>query len=333
MRGDFLKMVLLAVLVALFGVRHASAGNITVVASYHPENAWTANCIQAIRERIGTKHAIDVIYMDTKRKPPSEHQEIADRTWKQIQKQKPDLIMTADDNALKYLAPEFEKIDSPVVFYGVNNNPRVYFKNGKIPENITGILERRMLIPLGRMIKNLVPIQKNRFLILFDDSQTTKAHLAITLHGKKNISFDGTTIEWQSHSYYDDWQNAVTRAAQTYDAIIVENWYTVKQRSTGQTVDANEVLTWTGQHSPVPVFGSIPHSVGAKKFIGAMVLTGSSHGRDAAKMALAILDEKKKPKDLTILTTKPDKYYFNQNNLQKFNLTLPANLQREAVFQ
>ncbi len=311
----------------------ANAKEVLIVASYHPENEWTIDCINGIKNIIGNRHDISIIYMNTKQRPKIEHQQIADDVLQQLHVKNPDLIMTADDNALKYLAPAFGKMDTPIVFYGVNANPRSYFYGYKLPDNVTGVLERRMLIPLGRMIKTLVPTRSKKFLILFDDSQTTEAHLEITLHGKKSIPFDGNIIEWQRHSYYDDWKKAVLSSIQNYDALIVENWYTVKYRDTDTVVPEPEILTWTGRHSPIPVFGTIPHSVGPDKFVGAKVLTGIEHGGDAAKMVLEILDNNKRPWEIKKVTTRPTKYYFNKENLNKFNIQLPPDIEKKAIFQ
>ena len=326
------KILLFGLLVVFLLPNNALTGEILLVVSYHPSNEWTANCIKGIRQQIADRHSIEIIAMDTKRKKESEFQTIADSVWARIIDKKPDLVMLADDNALKYLGPRLSQSDMPVVFYGVNNTPRSNLPNGRIPENMTGLMEKRLLIPLARTVIRIVPANHNRILILFDDSETTKIHLEKALFGKKTIPLKNSTIEWKSIGYYDIWQETVLDADNHYDAIIMENWYTVKDRHTKTVMPEQDVLEWTAQNAPVPIFGTTPFAVGRKRLVGALVLEGTEYGQAAAEIALQILDSGMKPSEFTITYSEKGKYYFNEQKLTQFNLQLPAEIRNVASF-
>ncbi len=168
---------------------------------------------------------------------------------------------------------------------------------------------------------------------IFDDSQTTKAHIEVSFNGNKNLLIEGTTVEWKRHSYFKNWKNTIRNSIKNYDAIIAENWYTVKYIKNNIDVKEKKILEWTGKYTPVPVFGTIPHSVGPERLVRAMVLTGRDHGRDAAIMTLKILDENKKPNQISIRTTVAGKYLFNIQNLRKYNIKLPIEIKKRTHFQ
>jgi len=325
----YFKTSLFIVIIILFAT-NAYAKNILYIASYDLDMNWTKICHEGVLSSIGSQHNVESIFMDTKRKPVSAHQAIADKIWGEVLKKKPDLIMLADDNALKYLAPKLEKTKIKVVVLGINANPRIYFSKPQIPTNFTGVLERLLLIPVTRGIKKITPLEKKKVLILFDNSPTSTAIVDVALYNKKSLTWDGTTVEWQAITYYENWKKAVITADDEYDAILLSTWATVKHRDTGEALTEKEILEWTGQNSPVPIFAMNAHVVGSKMAVGAMVLDGHRHGKDAAEMALKILnnEETKQWK-----TTKNGIWYFNKANLKKYNLTLPAEIEKDTVFQ
>lgn len=167
----------------------ALAANVLVISSYHPENSWTADCLNGVKDTLGTKHDINFVYMDTKRKPQSEYPQIAQKTLSQVDSIKPDIVMLADDNALSFLGQTISDNQIPVVFYGINNNPRVYFATERLPANVYGILERHLLLPLVRHINIIVPMKHKKVLLLFDDSNTSKSIIDVELKGNKKQGY------------------------------------------------------------------------------------------------------------------------------------------------
>lgn len=61
----------------LMVTKAALSADILIIKSYHAENTWTKNCLKGVTDTLGSEHNVEVLYMDTKRKPKSEFEEIA----------------------------------------------------------------------------------------------------------------------------------------------------------------------------------------------------------------------------------------------------------------
>ncbi|MFM5598804.1 ABC transporter substrate-binding protein [Aeromonas veronii] len=119
------------------------AANILVISSYHPEYLWDQSYNEGLRKGLQGEHKISHFYMDTKRHPREAFDDIAQRAIAFYLKSKPDLVVLGDDNAINYLANEIASLGTPVVFLGMNENPRLKGFVGH--PKITGVLERPLL--------------------------------------------------------------------------------------------------------------------------------------------------------------------------------------------
>ena len=95
----------------------------------------------------------------------------------------PVLVMIGDDNALRLLGPKLSKTRTPVVFFGINNNPRYYFDNNQLPKNMKGVLERTPIGPWLRYLHKIIPDAK-KALILMDASPTSEAIAGVFFQGR-----------------------------------------------------------------------------------------------------------------------------------------------------
>ena len=128
--------IILFLAITIFAT-NASAAPKTILAieSYHSDNAWDASYLEGLQETFGKDYTLVSFEMDTKRQPKSLYQKQADLAWLKYQELKPDLVILGDDNAMKFLGPKFIMTETPVVFLGINQNPRDYveFWMGKNP--------------------------------------------------------------------------------------------------------------------------------------------------------------------------------------------------------
>ncbi len=133
----------------------ASSWKVLVVMSYEEDNPW---CIQ-IKEGIDsvfTKNSeIRYFYMDTKKNFAGGVQK-AQEAVEIYQRFNPDGVIAVDDNAqtmfvLPYLK---DKVKTPVMFCGVNDDPQKY---GYPASNVSGILERNFIGESIAFAKQLVP--------------------------------------------------------------------------------------------------------------------------------------------------------------------------------
>ena len=110
------------------------------VSSYHKGYAWSDGVERGLRETLNGKCQIRQFDMDTKRKKTKEDKRAAALTAKQlIESWQPDVVITADDNAAKYLIqPYYRDTVLPFVFCGINWTVDEY---GFPYSNVTGMVE------------------------------------------------------------------------------------------------------------------------------------------------------------------------------------------------
>lgn len=293
------------------------------IAAYHKGYRWTDDCILGIDSSLQEKYRMITHYMNTKRLPEEFHTEAVEKAMAVYYKTKPDLVMLGDDNALAYLGPVLAKTSTPVVFYGINANPRKYFEENRVPGNITGVLERAPINTIVRILKPLLSTSEN-ILLLFDESPTSDAIIETMLNQKKYISVSGVSFHQQTVVSFEDWCKEIKSAGKKYNAIYLATFYTLKDQS-GNTMNPNDILKWTSQNTPVPIFGSSELMVNDSGAVGAFVIVGEVHGRIAGEISDSILQGGKIP---FFKMHKKTELLFNQKQLDRFKITLPENLRK-----
>jgi len=305
------------------GLFAAEKKTILVIGSYHAEYPWEISYREGIKETLGHKYTIEPFYMDTKRLPPSEHAKAADMAWKKYQEIKPSLVILGDDNALKYLTERFSKTKTPVVYLGINANPRDYGAFDK--DNITGVLERPLVERSISILKRIVKPELKKVLVLYDSGPTSEVSVAEAFGGKTTLVINGVETDLKLIGKWEEWQNTVLKAkGDGYNTIVVGLFHTIRDAQ-DKHVGADQVLAWTVQYSPLPPFGFWDFIVGPDKAIGGFVLFGKAQGEEAAKLALKIL-RGKSPGDISPVIGKRGEYLFSRSQLKKWNLKLPADI-------
>ncbi len=305
------------------------AKEVLLINSYHVGHGGSDLRVRGFKSALPEDIQIHEVYMDTKRKPASQFESIAQQTWGTFQKIKPDLVIVNDDNALRMLGEKISNTGTPVVFMGINNNPRSYFTM-TIPKNVSGVLERHLIVPLVRYFKSFVPMKKKRVLILFDESKTSTSVIATALYGKHTLSFGKVTIIVKKYSLAKDYIQAATDAALEYDFVVLDTFYTLKDIN-GKPVKYQDVLLAINHASKIPVFGVTDYSVGKDATAGALTMSMEKHGAVAATYTQKILEGKKLPNNYR--NSKSDIFVFNQTMLDKYQLTLPEPIRKQAIFR
>jgi ABC-type uncharacterized transport system substrate-binding protein len=185
------------------------------VSSYHPGYAWSDGVERGIRSILEGKCEIRQFNMDTKRNKHPEHMKAAGMEAKQlIDSWKPDIVITADDNAAKYvIQAHYKDHQIPFVFCGINWTADEY---GFPYSNVTGMVEVAPIYPLLEKVMDLIPDAK-KAIYLGADTVTEKKNLA---------RFEKALVKYDIHldaalaDTMHDWLNSYTRAQQ-YDFIIV----------------------------------------------------------------------------------------------------------------
>ncbi|MFT5708960.1 MAG: ABC-type uncharacterized transport system substrate-binding protein [Oceanospirillaceae bacterium] len=300
--------------------------DILVIESYHAQYAWDASYTRGLNTILGDKYSLKYFQMDTKRLPKTQHMEKAQQAWQTYLDSKPRLVILGDDNALKYMGPMFANTDTPVVYLGINDNPRHYIKKNN---NTTGVLERPLFNRSIVELNKITPLKN--VLILFDNSPSAQAILERSLNAQHLLKRLGISINVMLMPLYDDWQQAVLNAkTEQYDAIVVGLYHTLIDRNADH-VSENIVIQWTSKQTPLPLFSFWEFSVAADKAIGGYVIFGEDQGKEAARIVLEIFNGTA-PVNIFPRTASDGHLLFSRSQLKKWSLKLPKSMSKSATF-
>lgn len=318
---------LLIWLAVLSGAAHAQK-SLLLVESYDSSYAWDNTYRQAIIKALGPGYQLATFEMDTKHLPKDQHTAMADRAWAKYLESAPDLVLLADDAALALLARRFAETKTPVVYLGINNNPRAYIPAQA--SNFTGILERPLLKRAIASIKKIIPGSKT-ILLLLDDDVTSHVILQEMFSGKPAQTIAGVHVEIVLARNFTEWQNALRRANKAHSACIIGLYQAItddKQRN----VPESSVMNWSVSHASIPLFAFWDFAVGADKTAGGLVFSGEDMGTQAAMLVKRILEEATPPSSITPVFNNAGKYVFSRQQLQRWRIALPPEIAAQTTF-
>ncbi len=297
------------------------------IASYHDEYSWTHRIDKGIQKGLkqGLKnmpHEYKVFYMDTKRKnKPGEVAAAAEEAKKLIKSWDPDLVLTSDDNATKYVASPLKDTGRKFVFTGVNNEPSKY----SLPnENVTGILERFHASDGIQLLKMLKPGSK-KIVMMSDDSITGKlisGQLEPALR-RQNVDLLGV----HSTGSFEEWKSLITKYQDEADAFYVVVYFTMKDKN-GNAISGPDVLKWTREHSKIPEIGFWPF-VTDHGGLAAIGVDGVEQGYVAARTAAKIM-KGVSPSDIPPRITNKSILFINAKRARELHLKVPGELVESA---
>lgn len=314
----------LIVLLTLFALS-SQAGTILVIDSYHSDHPWVKSYTKGLKEKLGDRHELVFFQMDTKRLAESQYQNQADKAWALYNNISPQLVILADDNAVKYMSDKLLTTDTPVVYLGVNDNPRSY----KIADakNFSGVLERPLLMRSMIMLKKFMPV--SHVLLLLDQSRTSDVLIQDVFKGKTSVRRANVQIDVKSVREFESWKERVLKTKiEGYDAVFVGLYHTLVDAN-GLHVSEDDVIKWTSQHTPVPSFGFWDFSVGKDKNVGGYVVFGYQEGQLAGDIALDMLQESGSRVRPTIGGR--GQFIFSRSQLLKWGLVLPPSIHKSAT--
>lgn len=321
----FIFLITLFFPLTLFG----SGKKILVIESYHAEYPWDISYKKGIENKLGQDHELIYYQMDTKRLPASLYEERARLAFEVYEQTQPDLVMLGDDNALKFLGPRLAEKSTPVVFLGINNNPRDYNIANNV--NITGILERPLMKRSIIYMTELIKPKMDKLLILFDSGITSKVSVKEMFQNRSSVNVAGVQVDLKLIGELSEWKKTVlSTRLKGYDAIIVGLYQTIVDEN-GKHVKAIDIINWTSKNTTVPPFGFWDFTVGPNKTIGGLVLFGQTQGEAAATLVRKIFDGTP-PGKIAPVIGKKGRFYFSKSQLKKWNLTLPDKITAQADF-
>ncbi len=299
---------------------------VLLVNSYHKGYFWTDGITKAIAQTFGSviekngaidnsksKVTLDITYMDTKRNPSEEYKEkIAISLKERISSWRPDLVITTDDNAAKYLiVPYFYKSDLPFVFCGVNWDASTY---GFPASNVTGMIEVQLIDQIIKSLRKYAKGDRIAFIKGDDFSARKEAEFFEKRFGIKLIN--------RFVKNFSEWQRQYTLLQDEADIIFIGNPASIPDW------DDNKALIFIHEITKVPT-GSWDESM--KKFnMVTFATVPKEQGQWAANTALNILNGIS-PSDIPMVTNKVARVYLNMTLAKKLGIIFPVELIDRAI--
>ena len=249
--------------------------------------------------------------MDTKRRKTEQDKMAAALEAKAlIESWQPDIVITADDNAAKFLVqPFYRDKDLPFVFCGINWTVREY---GFPYRNVTGMIE---VAPVKTMIREasvLVPGASRILYIGANTSTERKNSARIRLEAKKQ----GLDFDQQFASSLQSWIGAY-EAGQAYDFIVVGSNAGIgdwdDQAALGAIKPLTQRLTVTSHEWMMPV-----------SMLG-LTKVPEEQGEWAGRVALQILGGSL-PNTIPVIANRKWDLYLNPELLGVADIKLPDQL-------
>lgn len=314
---------ILSIILFLLGLTFLEANKLVekrvlYVNSYHTGYFWSDAIEKAIKNTL-RKSSIPIkfkkIEMDTKRNTQESYKlEAALKVKNLIDKFKPDVVITSDDNAAKYvIVPFFKNSSIPFIFCGVNASADKY---GFSSKNVTGMVGVQ-LIP--QLVESLEQYTKERKIgYLRGDSLTSRIESKFfeELVGRKIDVRLVTTVEaWKKN--FLDLQNRV-------DILLIGN--------------GSALPTWNNRKKEIKLFAKnntkIPSGSWDSVISEISLLTYSTipeeQGNWAAKTALKVLSGADISK-INIVENKKAKIYINTTLAKKLNIIFSFDMIDNAV--
>ncbi|THB63564.1 MAG: PAS domain S-box protein [Desulfovibrio sp.] len=295
---------------------------VLVLHSYHVGFRWTDNVMQGVDSVFADWEAQDlelhVEYMDSKRHPP---EVVFPKLWALYAAKysvrtgnQPDVIITSDDNALRFIL-EYGILlfpDVPVVFCGVN-----HFQDEMLVgrDSITGVLEDFDILSTVELIHDLHP-NATTLAVITDSTPTGKLNLE---------KFQALAPEFPEALHVLELSDMTTQELLNAleelgpdTAILNLSFFRDREGRAYSTVEGNRVITGATE---LPVYSCWDFYMGGTGVIGGKVVSGRQQGIEAATMALDIL-KGADVRDIPIMRTSPNVYIFDYPALAEAGLSV-----------
>ena len=327
-RGVFIFGAAFLLALAVWGwTGRAWAERIFVVDSYHLGYPWSAECRRGLLDGLVHSAEVEFFELDTKRRPEAEYAPRAEAAMEACREYRPDVVVLMDDTALRFLGGRMSGEGYPVVFMGINGNPRHYFPGQSIPINVSGVLERPLLMRSIRFLSKLVASRPGprvgRFLVMMDDAPTSYVVIESSLGGRRALLISGLEVEVFLTGSFGAWKKRILGLDDgRYDAVVLTSYAALKDED-GRQLSLDEVTYWTSSACPVPVFCFWEFSVGRGKAIGGLLLSGVEQGKAAAEMVNTYLTTAEMP---SISIPKEGHLVFSGHELERWGFSVPEPL-------
>lgn len=307
------KHLLVTVLLVLFNNSYA-ADKCLYISSYHQGYAWSDGVERGLRSKLEGHCEIRQFDMDSKRnKDKPLIQKAADKARQIITSWQPDVVITSDDNAAKYVIQQYYREgNTPFVFCGVNWTADEY---GFPYSNVTGIIE---VAPLQAMLEHAKDFSKSSNAVyLGANTLTEKKNLGRMQQAAEKL---GIALKGKLVNHSTEWRDAYLSAQQAGFIVMgsssgIKQWDMPEQSDFAIKHSKKLVVTSHDWMMPVSTVGftKIPEE----------------HGEWAAMAAIEILGGLA-VSDIPIVANRQWDLWINFEHLEETGIKLPRKFKRKA---
>lgn len=311
-------------------VMASSAFKILVIHSYHQEYPWTKRQHEGFMEALNEdeKQLVTVMteYLNTKMHAfDAKYQQFFADYLKEKYDEKfvPDLIYVTDDNALTFVLNHSQRLfpKAKIIFSGIND---VNQANKLERTKFTGIIEKKSLKENIDLIRIYEP-RLEEILILGDGSHTYE------MTKKELISLFETDNRVKLHFICSPQIDETIAKLDEYDnRFVLLTTIGQFKNNEGETLLIKEVLQKLQESSKRRIFVTMEDSYMFSGVIGGYMTSGHEQGYHAGEMAKSYI-KKGVISAIPILFDSPNRYIFDQHELEKAKLYIPAEIQYSAI--
>lgn len=308
-------LLIFVLLISVNSTEAKEKKNVLHINSYHHGYEWSDEIFHGIRSGLAgsEKYKVDlqVEYMDTKKYLYDPVNISLFKLYQEkFKNEEFDVIIVSDNHAYNFVIEHREALfkDIPLVFCGMNNYEQTDVSSG----NLTGIVENFDLVRTLEIARKLHP-NKTKMVVVGDQSMTGRSieQQVYTMLRKYDARLE---VEfWFKLSLEETKQKVERLADDTF--LFFTPWY---QTVRGKFYTAEEVMEDVYAHSSVPIYTTWEFLLGHGA-VGGSLLSGLSHGKMAAEMALRILDGEHAD-NIPVVVEPSGIYKFDYNVMQKLNI-------------
>ncbi|MGJ8651028.1 MAG: PAS domain S-box protein [Opitutaceae bacterium] len=323
-----LKITPLLLLFLAIVSAHASepTKRILYLSSYHSEFTSAPGHFKAVTQLLNQAgREIDVIYMDTKRRPVAErfpltHEQIHDKVQSDGSY---DLILSSDDNALKFLLQYKDELlgSIPVIFFGINDYELA--NTAAQRADYSGILEQNSLDENAELAFDLFP-DLGTLHVITDPTPSGQAQLKSLLVNLSSEIKARLQVEDLSRYSFSE----LAEQLQSYpnnDVILLLSAYADKE---GMQMGFLDLTLWLKRHAQRPIIYPYSHGIGLG-FLGGKVVSHYQMAQLATTLAEDYLNGKPLPEN-HLIEDYGNIYTFDYKELQRHQLRV-SQLPKGAV--
>jgi len=291
-----------------------SGRKILSISSYHYDVAWAKEIQQTIQEKLaGSGVELRTFIMGAKRDGSELNLRNKALQVKQlIEDFQPDVVITVDDAAAKYVISEhYRESKLPFVFSGVNWDASAY---GLPTDNVTGMIEVESVVALYKQLKRYA--RGSKIGMLSENSFTQQKN--IDFHGRLfGIKYDRVELV----ENFDDWKKAFLALQNDVDMLVIGSPHAIS----GWNLD--EAIRFVHEHTKIPT-GSLTYHTVNLTVIGYVRLP-EEQGEWVSQSALKILDGVS-PGDIPLAQNQKARLVLNRRLLEKLGIVVDRSLYRMA---